>query len=135
MSEDLSREGQETTADLWVKIQDVSQISSDQIPQPYHCGFAYTIEIHNDGTGPVQVLGRKWMIKQEDGTIETVEGEGVVGEQPVIAPGSHYVYTSYCLLYGATGAMWGFYFGKNLEDVPVLWTIPKFEMVDRQSSN
>ncbi len=84
--------------------------------------------MNNDSENKLQSMSRKWMIKQADGSLETVEGDGVVGVQPFIEPGDHYTYTSYCLLAGSKGAMWGFYFGRHEDDTPALWRIPRFDM-------
>ena len=113
---------------LSVEIVRLERIPAEQVPPTHHCGFAYTIRVNNQSGKTVQLTGRKWMIKQADGEIETVEGEGVVGEQPVIESGESHTYTSYCLLTGYHGAMWGFYFGKYADDTPALWQIPRFDM-------
>lgn len=118
----------DSTPGLSVEIVDVRRLPDEQIPRTHRCGFAYTIRILNDSVSIVQLLVRKWMIRQSDGTIETVEGDGVVGEQPVIRPGGRHMYTSYCLLTGDKGAMWGFYFGRDENMNHVTWRIPKFEM-------
>lgn len=52
---------------------------------PYH--FLYRIEIENLGPGTVQLLHRRWLITDANGKMLEVEGPGVVGEQPLIAPG------------------------------------------------
>jgi len=119
---------QNSTPGLKVEIVDLEEMPQERVPQTHSCGFAYTIKIANDSNVTVKLLGRKWMIKHADGHLDTVEGEGVVGKQPVIEPGDSHTYTSYCLLHGDSGAMWGFYFGKDDEDTPVIWAIPKFEM-------
>lgn len=113
---------------LSVEIIKLSRIPDNQVPPTHRCGFAYKIKINNESNRTVQLLGRKWMIKQADGTIDTVEGDGVVGDQPVIDPGQSHEYTSYCLLNGDHGSMWGFYFGKDEEETPVMWRIPRFDM-------
>ena len=72
--------------------------------------FLYTITITNEGTDTVQLLSRYWLIKDESGGVEEVRGPGVVGEQPVLAPGASFEYTSGCPLTTATGTMEGSYF-------------------------
>ncbi len=119
---------QNSTPGLKVEIVGLEKMPQERVPQTHNCGFAYTIKIVNDSNATVKLLGRKWMIKHADGHLDTVEGEGVVGKQPVIEPGDSYTYTSYCLAHGDNCAMWGFYFGKDDEDTPVIWAIPKFEM-------
>lgn len=113
---------------LSVEIVGLEQIPAEKVPPTHRCGFAYTIRVNNNSEKTVQLTGRKWMIKQADGEIETVEGEGVVGEQPLIEPGYSHTYTSYCLLTGDHGAMWGFYFGRYEYNAPALWRIPRFDM-------
>ena len=57
--------------------------------------FAYTITLANLGTEPVQLLSRHWIITDGGGIVREVKGEGVIGEQPVIAPGGSYQYSSF----------------------------------------
>ena len=52
--------------------------------------FAYDICVRNQGDSPVQLLSRHWIITDGDGKTQEVRGEGVVGEQPVIPPGTEY---------------------------------------------
>ena len=113
---------------LSVDIIGLKQIPAERVPPTHLCGFAYTIKVNNESGKTVQLTGRKWMIKQANGEVETVEGDGVVGKQPVMENGESYTYTSYCLLTGDHGAMWGFYFGKYEDDTPALWQIPRFDM-------
>ncbi|GAB3320037.1 Co(2+)/Mg(2+) efflux protein ApaG [Haliea atlantica] len=71
--------------------------------------FAYTITIHNHWDLPVQLLSRHWVITDADGDVQEVRGEGVVGEQPIIAPGSFFRYTSGATLPTPVGCMEGSY--------------------------
>lgn len=71
--------------------------------------FAYFVQIENGGAGEVQLLRRHWLIHHGDGRTAEVEGEGVVGQQPVIAPGGTHVYNSFSVLESMTGAMEGTY--------------------------
>ena len=71
--------------------------------------WAYTVEIANHGSEPVQILGRHWIITDSNGRREEVRGPGVVGEQPVIAPGEAFTYTSGCPLTTPSGLMVGTY--------------------------
>ncbi|MCG8460611.1 MAG: Co2+/Mg2+ efflux protein ApaG [Holophagales bacterium] len=71
--------------------------------------FLYTVRVHNEGEGPVQLLARHWIVRDEQGHAEEVRGPGVVGEQPVIPPGSKFEYTSGCPLGTSTGTMEGSY--------------------------
>lgn len=69
--------------------------------------WAYHIRIENGGTQPVQLLTRHWEITDGRGMLHLVDGEGVIGAQPVIAPGDSYDYVSGCPLATPTGAMEG----------------------------
>jgi ApaG protein len=79
--------------------------------QPFHDQwvFAYSIRITNLGDETVQLLSRHWIITDATGHIEEVRGLGVVGEQPVLAPGESFQYSSWCNLKTATGVMHGTY--------------------------
>lgn len=71
--------------------------------------FLYTITITNDGSEPVQLLSRHWIITDDVGRVEEVKGPGVVGEQPVLGPTESYTYTSGCPLSTPFGLMEGTY--------------------------
>lgn len=71
--------------------------------------FAYTVSISNHGEQPVQLLARHWIITDGNNTIREIEGEGVVGEQPLIDPGKTYRYSSGAILGTRTGTMEGSY--------------------------
>jgi len=71
--------------------------------------FAYRIRITNEGAEKVQLLTRHWVITDATGHIEEVNGDGVVGEQPVIEPGQAFEYSSGCPLTTPFGSMYGEY--------------------------
>ncbi len=71
--------------------------------------FAYHITISNVGEDTAQLISRHWYITNADGQTEEVEGPGVVGEQPVLAPGTSFEYTSFCPLKTSVGSMHGTY--------------------------
>jgi ApaG protein len=72
--------------------------------------FAYTITITNGGDIPTQVISRHWIITDADAHVEEVKGLGVVGHQPLLAPGESFEYTSGTAMSTATGSMRGSYF-------------------------
>lgn len=78
-------------------------------PQANKFIFAYTVTITNTDAASVQLVSRKWIIKDADGDVETVEGPGVVGEKPVLQPGQSFEYTSFCPLETPFGTMEGHY--------------------------
>ena len=80
-----------------------------EFSEPSRWFFLYTIRISNEGTETVQLVSRHWIIRDGTGRIEEVRGPGVVGEQPVIAPGDSYEYTSGCPLPTPFGSMQGTY--------------------------
>ena len=71
--------------------------------------FAYTVVIANEGEAPVQLRSRHWVITDGFGRVEEVRGAGVVGEQPTLAPGESFQYTSGCVLETPQGVMHGSY--------------------------
>lgn len=91
--------------------------------------FTYTITIKNTSQFAVQLLSRKWEIFDSIGETHTVEGDGVVGEQPVIEIGDSYTYSSWCPLDSNIGTMQGYYKMKNLISNEIFNAeIPKFEL-------
>jgi ApaG protein len=90
------------------------QVTSTYLPErssPRDCQylFAYHIRISNVGSETAQLVSREWIITSADGEVERVKGPGVVGEQPVLTPGSSFEYTSYCPLKTSVGSMQGSY--------------------------
>jgi len=71
--------------------------------------FQYTVRITNLGSETVQLLSRYWIITDALEHVEEVRGPGVVGEQPVLAPGESFKYSSWCPLKTPTGMMHGSY--------------------------
>ena len=71
--------------------------------------FQYTVRITNQGAETVQLLNRHWIITDGFEHTEEVKGPGVVGEQPVLAPGESFKYSSWCPLKTPTGMMRGSY--------------------------
>ncbi|PUE06430.1 Co2+/Mg2+ efflux protein ApaG [Limnohabitans sp. T6-5] len=72
--------------------------------------FTYTITVTNSGTVPAQLISRHWIIQDDQGHTEIVKGLGVVGQQPLLAPGESFQYTSGCRLRTGSGTMHGSYF-------------------------
>ncbi len=71
--------------------------------------FAYTVTIENQSKDTVQLTARCWKIKDSLNKTEVVEGEGVIGQKPILKPGEKHAYTSGCLLHSPFGAMKGYY--------------------------
>lgn len=93
-----------------IRIQVESAYLSDQsAPRDCHYLFAYHVRISNVGSETAQLISREWIITSAEGEVERVKGPGVVGEQPVLTPGSSFEYTSYCPLKTPVGSMQGSY--------------------------
>ena len=71
--------------------------------------WAYTVHIVNEGSETVQLRSRHWRITDATGRTEEVKGDGVVGQTPVMAPGTSFRYTSSCPLATPSGIMMGTY--------------------------
>jgi ApaG protein len=97
-------------------------------PDRPHC-FVYFITIHNDSDVTVTIKGRKWVVTNERGEVTAVEGDGVVGEFPEIAPADHFTYNSFHLNDTRTAVAEGSYIGIDEQGRKVLTRIPKFKMV------
>lgn len=78
--------------------------------------WSYTIEIENRSGESVQLLSRFWRITDENGLTQEVEGEGVVGQQPVIEPGKSFRYTSAAPLAAPSGMMMGAYSMRRVQN-------------------
>jgi len=78
-------------------------------PDEQHWFFLYTITICNESLNTVQLLRRHWTITDGNGKAQTIHGQGVVGEQPVLKPGQSFQYTSACPLTTEVGSMYGYY--------------------------
>ena len=91
--------------------------------------WAYHIRLENDGDQEVQLLTRRWIITDGRGARHSVEGEGVVGEQPVIAPGQSYDYVSGCPLDTPTGTMEGSYQMIGADGEIFDARIPRFQLI------
>lgn len=96
------------TRDIIVRVS-VSYLPEQSEPERGRWFWAYHIRIENESHQAVQLLSRRWIITDGRGTQHNVEGEGVVGEQPMIATGASYDYVSGCPLTTPTGRMEGSY--------------------------
>lgn len=90
--------------------------------------FVYHIRIENSGDRTAQLLWRHWYIHDEADGDSEVEGEGVIGEQPVLAPGDTHEYESFCVLKGPRGWMEGYYEFRRPDGTEFRAEIPRFEL-------
>ncbi len=98
----------ETTRGVTVRVS-VSFLPEQSEPARGRWFWAYHVRLENEGAMAVQLLTRHWIITDGRGARHEVEGEGVVGEQPVIEPGGAYDYVSGCPLATPTGSVQGAY--------------------------
>jgi ApaG protein len=103
------------------------RLSLDQSPGKPH-GFVYFLSIHNDSDVTVTIKGRKWVVAHEDGTTLVVEGDGVVGECPELAPGERFSYNSRHAIGTPTAEVHGSFWGFDSEQRRVFVRIPRFQL-------
>lgn len=98
--------------------------------------FNYTILIVNKSAWTVKLLRRHWFIFDSLNGVQEVEGEGVVGQQPVLAPGEQFQYSSWCPLVSEVGRMNGIYLMERLPDgLPFEVIIPPFALISDPKLN
>jgi len=92
-------------------MQDVETlyVDSESDPDQNRFVFAYTVTIRNVGTTAAKLLTRHWVIRDANGKVQEVQGDGVVGEQPHLKPGEGFQYTSGTMLETSMGTMGGSY--------------------------
>ena len=98
----------EVTDDIEIKVEPAF-VEEQSRPELSYYFFAYHVKIRNLGARTVQLLSRHWIITDGSGVTEEVKGPGVIGEQPKLAPGNEFEYTSFCPLTTPTGNMRGTY--------------------------
>ncbi len=91
--------------------------------------WSYHIRIENHGDEPVQLLTRHWRITDGRGMVNHVDGDGVVGEQPLLHPGGSHDYVSGCPLTTPSGMMEGHYRFLREDGSTFLADIPRFKLV------
>ncbi len=92
--------------------------------------FAYRIIIQNESEFTVKLLRRHWYIYDSNGALREVEGEGVIGQQPVIEPQQSHQYVSGCHLKTEMGKMHGTYLMERIIDGKFFYVnIPEFQLI------
>lgn len=84
-------------------------LPDQSVPEDDYYVWAYTISIENHSANTMQLMSRTWKITDAQGQVQTVQGAGVVGEQPVLEPGVSFQYTSGTVLHTSSGLMEGTY--------------------------
>jgi ApaG protein len=99
-------------------------------PSQYHYVFTYKIKIENQSEFTIQLKRRHWYIHDAGFVIREVEGEGVVGQQPLLEPGESHQYVSGCNLKSGLGKMTGTYQMERIVDgVAFMVNVPEFVMI------
>lgn len=99
-------------------------------PHQHHYVFTYKVKIENNGPHTIQLLRRKWEIHDAGDTTKIVEGDGIVGQQPILEPGGYHEYVSGCNLKSGLGKMKGNYSMEKLFDGKILDVqIPEFQLI------
>jgi ApaG protein len=114
-------------ADLRVHIDKVVYVPHLEAPQDRPYPFVYFITIDNQSDETVTIKGRKWVVTDACGHKVVVEGDGVVGKFPCLAPGEKFSYNSYHVI-GSDSVAEGAFIGVNGDGVPIVTRIPRFEM-------
>lgn len=120
-----------------VKVTVETEYQSDySSPSQAHYVFTYQVTIENNSNHTVKLLRRRWLIRDIGYAPREVEGEGVIGQQPVLEPGHTHRYVSGCNLKSGIGKMRGAYFMKRIMDGrPLEITIPEFTMMAPYRAN
>jgi len=113
--------------ELRVTVDDVVYMPSLDAPPEKPHPFVYFISIHNDSPQPVTIRGRKWVVREDDGEITVVEGDGVVGQCPLIASGGHFSYNSYHVV-AKRARVTGAFFGETATGEWIFARIPEFRL-------
>ncbi|MFM9001660.1 MAG: Co(2+)/Mg(2+) efflux protein ApaG [Opitutia bacterium] len=111
----------------------VHQILPDHADQKPHA-FAYFLSIINLSGETVRIIGRKWVLRAEDGSVQVLEGDGVVGKSPLLAPGDKFSYSSHHLADGPVRAEGAFH-GVTGHGERIFVRIPPFDMTPPLSEN
>lgn len=105
-------------------------MSRESIPVRSQYAFAYRVTIENLSEKTVQLLRRHWFITDSNGVKREVEGEGVIGKQPILKPGESHQYSSWCPLMTGMGKMHGtFLMKKQSDDRLFKVVVPEFQFV------
>ena len=117
-----------------VEIQVDTQFLPEQSsPEESRFAFAYTITILNHGDEAVRLLNRHWIITDGDNQVQEVQGEGVIGKQPLIEPGESFTYTSGAVIDTAVGTMEGSHEMISASGRPFIAPIGVFSLAQRSA--
>ena len=101
---------------------------AESTPEAKTFVFSYRINMSNEGEAPAKLLFRHWLIHDSAGEDSVVDGEGVVGQQPLLAPGDSHEYRSYCVLRSPVGYMEGYYTFQRTDGEEFRVEVPRFQL-------
>jgi ApaG protein len=117
----------ETTRSITITVRPI-YLEEHSSPADDHYVWAYHVRIENGGDDTVRLRNRHWKIIDSLGRLQEVRGPGVVGEQPVLAPGASFEYTSSCPLPTSSGFMVGAYEMQTESGESFLARVPAFSL-------
>jgi ApaG protein len=112
---------------LRVEVSEVLYVPTMDAPEDKPHPFVYFIDVINDSKEAVTLHGRKWMVREQDGELTVLEGDGIVGQHPHLPPGNRFSYNSYHVL-ATSGAATGAFYGQKPGGERVAVIIPEFAM-------
>jgi ApaG protein len=123
-----------TTRGIRVRVAPVF-LPERSMPDEGRFFFAYRVRITNTGDETVQLMRRHWLITDGHGHVDEVEGPGVIGETPILPPGTTYEYSSFCPLPTSFGTMQGTYQMRTAQGETFEVQIGQFSLVAPQAVN
>lgn len=110
-----------------MRVDDVIYMPSLDAPSDKPHPFVYFITMVNESTERVRIMGRKWVVREEGGEFVVVEGDGVVGQTPVLEPGADFSYNSYHVT-AMSAEVRGSFFGTTATGQKVRVRVPVFKL-------
>lgn len=114
-----------------LKVNVKVQHQPEQSPENHHY-FSYMIVIENHSETNWQLMSRHWEIQESTGRVFIIDGDGVVGAQPIIEAGGQYIYNSFTTIQSASGFMSGYYVMTDNRGNKIHVPIPPFQLSSQQ---
>lgn len=104
-------------------------VAEQSVPEKNQFVYAYTIRITNEGEEAAQLISRHWVITDANNSVQEVQGQGVIGEQPLLGSNEVFTYTSGVVMETLTGTMSGTYTMRKQNGDEFITDIPTFALV------
>ncbi|MFH1763479.1 MAG: Co2+/Mg2+ efflux protein ApaG [Gemmatimonadota bacterium] len=118
---------QELTDGILIRVRPAFSLADSSLDEGRFV-FTYHVEMENQGEEPARLLFRQWKIHDSGGEDSEVNGEGVVGQQPLLLPGAAHEYKSYCILGSPVGYMEGHYTFERPDGSRFRARVPRFSL-------